>query len=277
MLLQIEVQRREVLNSGAPSRTMVRCSAKKFADGIATSENQQEVHEQDSTNTPIVPVYVMLPGLTLSILSGKTWKYPGIGEFQFYNKYLRKNLEDATKVRGKEFCGRKPEGICSYNSKPHDTKLFCHGGILTSTKVSEYSEHIFSIEELKSHVAELTARFYNGSRQDGNVLILLMLKKYKTALNFTCVELQIEDQCEEFREVLADPEQLVWQVLNDAWDVGIPLGAENALPCYGRQGFNKILQNAKPYGTPDKRHLSTFTYLRLSPDLMEEHNLREFE
>ncbi|KAL0363489.1 UNVERIFIED_CONTAM: Beta-amylase 2, chloroplastic [Sesamum calycinum] len=90
------------------------------------------------------------------------------------------------------------------------------------------------------------------------------------------VELRTLDQYEEFPEALADPEDLVWEVLYDAWDIGIPVGAENALPCYGRQGFDKIRQNAKPYDGPDKS-LSSFTYLRLSPDLVEGCHLREFE
>lgn len=66
------------------------------------------------------------------------------------------------------------------------------------------------------------------------------------------------------------------QVLNAAWEAGIPVASENALPCYDRNGFNKILLNAKPRDDPDQHHLSGFTYLRLSNTLMEPRNLREF-
>jgi hypothetical protein len=66
------------------------------------------------------------------------------------------------------------------------------------------------------------------------------------------------------------------QVLNSAWDAGIPVASENALPCYDRQGFNKILENAKPRTDPDGRCLAAFTYLRLNPTLMEEKNFKEF-
>ena len=66
-------------------------------------------------------------------------------------------------------------------------------------------------------------------------------------------------------------------MLNAAWDVGIPVASENALPCYDREGYNKILENAKPFDDPDGRHLSAFTYLRLSPVLMEAQNFIEFE
>lgn len=66
------------------------------------------------------------------------------------------------------------------------------------------------------------------------------------------------------------------QVLNSAWDAGIPVASENALPCYDRQGYNKILENAKPRKDPDGRCLAAFTYLRLNPTLMEEQNFKEF-
>ncbi|KAL0305598.1 UNVERIFIED_CONTAM: Beta-amylase 2, chloroplastic [Sesamum radiatum] len=128
----------------------------------------------------------------------------------------------------------------------------------------------------KSHAAEFTAGFYHKTGRNGYVPILLMLKKHKTALNLTGVELRTLDQYEEFPEALADPEDLVLEVLYNAWDIGIPIGAENALPCYGRQGFDKILQNVKPYDGPDEI-LSSFTYLWLSPDLVEGCHLREFE
>lgn len=66
-------------------------------------------------------------------------------------------------------------------------------------------------------------------------------------------------------------------MLNAAWDVNIPVASENALPSYDKAGYNKILENAKPWNDPDGRHLSVFTYLRLSPILMEYHNFIEFE
>lgn len=70
---------------------------------------------------------------------------------------------------------------------------------------------------------------------------------------------------------------LSFQVLNAAWDVCIPVSSENALLCHNRVGYNKILDNSKPLTNPDGRHLSSFTYLRLSTILMERHNFMEFD
>ncbi|KAJ0963785.1 hypothetical protein J5N97_028907 [Dioscorea zingiberensis] len=236
------------------------------------------------------------------------WRYPGIGEFQCYDQYLMKSLRKAAEARGHSFWARGPDNGGNYNSRPHETGFFCDGGDYDgyygrfflnwySQVLVEHADRVLSLSKLAfegtciaakvsgihwwyktaSHAAELTAGFYNPCNRDGYSSIAAMLKKHDAALNFTCVELRTLDQHEDFPEALADPEGLVWQVLNAAWDVSIPVASENALPCHDRDGYNKILENAKPFNDPDGRHLSAFTYLRLSPVLMERHNFLEFE
>ncbi|XP_050249637.1 beta-amylase 2, chloroplastic [Quercus robur] len=236
------------------------------------------------------------------------WKYPGIGEFQCYDKYLMKSLTKAAEARGHLNWARGPDNAGSYNSTPHETGFFCDGGEYDSyygkfflnwysQVLVDHGNRVLALANLAfegtciasklsgihwwyktaSHAAELTAGFYNPANRDGYAPIAAMLKKHGAALNFTCVELRTLDQHEDFPEALADPEGLVWQVLNAAWDVCIPVASENALPCYDREGYNKILENAKPRNDPDGRHLSAFTYLRLSPVLMESHNFMELE
>lgn len=236
------------------------------------------------------------------------WRYPGIGEFQCYDKYLMKSLSKAAEVRGHSFWARGPDNAGSYNSSPHETGFFRDGGDYDSyygrfflnwysQVLIDHGDRVLGLANLAfegsyiaaklsgihwwyktaSHAAELTAGFYNPSNRDGYAAIAAMLKKHEVAMNFTCVELRTLDQHEDFPEALADPEGLVWQVLNAAWDVNILVASENALPCYDREGYNKILENAKPLNDPDGRHLSAFTYLRLSPVLMESHNFKEFE
>ncbi|KAM1286682.1 hypothetical protein ACFX2J_000710 [Malus domestica] len=236
------------------------------------------------------------------------WKYPGIGEFQCYDRYLMKNLTQAAEARGHSFWARVPDNAGSYNSQPHETGFFRDGGDYDSyygrfflnwysRVLIDHGDRVLALANLAfegtciatkvsgihwwyktaSHPAELTAGFYNSCNRDGYAPISAMLKKHKAALNFTCVEMRTLDQHEGFPEALADPEGLVWQVLNAAWDANIPVASENALTCFDREGYNKILENAKPWNDPDGRHLSAFTYLRLSPVLIERHNLTEFE
>ncbi|XP_057997933.1 beta-amylase 2, chloroplastic isoform X3 [Hevea brasiliensis] len=236
------------------------------------------------------------------------WKYPGIGEFQCYDKYLMKSLSKAAEVRGHSFWAKGPDNASSYNSAPHETRFFCDGGDYDSyygrfflnwysRVLIDHGDRVLALANLAfegtcisakisgihwwyktaSHAAELTAGFYNPSNRDGYAPVAAMLSKHGVGLNFTCVEMRTLDQHEDFPEALADPEGLVWQVLNAAWDACIPVASENALPCYDREGYNKILENAKPQHDPDGRHLSAFTYLRLSPVLMERENFTEFE
>ncbi|XP_009392820.2 beta-amylase 2, chloroplastic [Musa acuminata AAA Group] len=235
------------------------------------------------------------------------WKYPGIGEFQCYDAYLLQSLEEAAKARGHPLLGKVPQNSGSYNSQPHETGFFRDGGDYDnsygrfflgwySKVLVEHGDLVVSLAKLAfegsciavkisgvhwwyktaSHAAELTAGFYNPCNRDGYAPIASMLKKHGATLNFTCVELRTLDQHVDFPEAMADPEGLVWQVLNAAWDVSVPMASENALPCYDRDDYNKILDNAKPLSDPDGRHLSTFTYLRLNPVLMYAHNFKEF-
>ncbi|EEE70265.1 beta-amylase 2, chloroplastic [Oryza sativa Japonica Group] len=236
------------------------------------------------------------------------WKYPGIGEFQCYDRYLQKSLRRAAEARGHTIWARAPDSAGHYNSEPNLTGFFSDGGDYDSyygrfflnwysQVLVDHADRVLMLARLAfegsdiavkvsgvhwwyktaSHAAELTAGFYNPCNRDGYASIAAVLKKHGAALNFTCVELRTMDQHEVFPEAFADPEGLVWQVLNAAWDAGIPVASENALPCYDRDGFNKILENAKPLNDPDGRHLLGFTYLRLTKVLFERANFLEFE
>ena len=105
--------------------------------------------------------------------------------------------------------------------------------------------------------------------------IASMFASHDATFNFTCVELRTEEQHQVFPEAQTDPESLVMQVLNAAWDAGADVACENALTCYHKSGYDQILSSAKPEGIRGK-HLVAFTYLRLTPELLEEQNLREF-
>ncbi|XP_021904322.1 beta-amylase 7 isoform X2 [Carica papaya] len=236
------------------------------------------------------------------------WRYPGIGEFQCYDQYLLKSLRKAAEARGHSFWARGPENAGSYNSQPHETGFFCDGGDYDgyygrfflnwySQLLVSHGDRVLSLAKLAfegtciaaklsgiywwyktaSHAAELTAGFYNPCNRDGYAAIMAMLKKHGAALNFACAELHILNQHEDLAGALADPDGLTWQVLNAAWDVNVPITTENALPCYGRIEYNKILDNAKPLNDPDGRHLSSLIYLRLSTTLMDRQNFMEFE
>lgn len=62
-----------------------------------------------------------------------------------------------------------------------------------------------------------------------------------------------------------------------AWNGGIPFASENGRLHYDKQGYNKILENAKPSNDTLGGYLPSFTYLRLSPKILEGRNFVEFE
>lgn len=57
------------------------------------------------------------------------------------------------------------------------------------------------------------------------------------------------------------------QVLNSAWDRGLMAAGENALLCYGREGYKRLVEMAKPRNDPDCRHFSFFVYQQ--PSLLQ--------
>ncbi|KAK2362003.1 beta-amylase [Trifolium repens] len=236
------------------------------------------------------------------------WRYPGIGEFQCYDRYMLKNLRKAAEARGHAIWARRPDNVGTYNSQPHETGFFCDGGDYDgfygrfflnwySQALIDHGIRVLSLAKLAfegsciaaklsgiywwyktaSHAAELTAGYYNPCNRDGYAPIVAMLKRNGVSLNIACVDLHTLNQHEGFPEPFADPERLVWQVLNATWDIGLPVVSENSLPCLNRVSYNKVLDNTKPMNDPDGRHFSSFTYLRLSPLLMERQNFIEFE
>eukprot|EP00249_Psilotum_nudum_P004860 c18344_g1_i1 orf=360-2003(-) len=236
------------------------------------------------------------------------WRYPGIGEFQCYDKYLQKSLKKAAEARGQPEWAKVPQNAGYYNSRPQDTGFFRDGGDWDnyygrfflrwySQVLIDHGDRVFSLTNLAfegtrisakisgihwwyktaSHAAELAAGFNNSCNRDGYAPIANMFKKHNITFNFTCVELRTTTHAADYPEALADPEGLVWQVLNAAWDAGIHVSSENALPCYDRDGYRKVLENAKPHDDPDGHHVAAFTYLRLNPSLLQKDNLQEFE
>ncbi|XP_010529274.2 PREDICTED: LOW QUALITY PROTEIN: beta-amylase 8 [Tarenaya hassleriana] len=222
------------------------------------------------------------------------WSYPGIGEFQCYDKYSQKNLQKAAKSREYSFWAKGPENAGHYNSRPHETGFFCDRGDYDSyygrfflnwysQLLIEHAENVLSLASLAfdetkiivkvpaiywwyktaSHAAELTAGYYNPTNRDGYSPVFEALKKHSVTVKFVCSGLQMLTT--EHDKALADPEGLSWQVLNAAWDGGMSIAGENAVSCFDREGCMRIVEMAKPRNHPENRHFSFFVYHQPSP------------
>ncbi|KAJ7953308.1 Beta-amylase [Quillaja saponaria] len=217
------------------------------------------------------------------------WRYPGIGEFQCYDKYLQQSLRRAAKNRGHSFWAKGPDNAGQYNSLPYETGFFCERGDYDSyygrfflhwyaQSLIDHADNVLSLaslafEDIKiivkvpavywwyktaSHAAELTAGFYNPTNQDGYSPVFEVLRKHSVTVKFVCWGFQISGH--ESDESLADPEGLSWQALNSAWDRGLTVAGENALSCYDREGYKRLVEMAKSRNDPDHRHFSFFVY-----------------
>ncbi|KAM0903778.1 hypothetical protein ACQ4PT_018442 [Festuca glaucescens] len=118
-----------------------------------------------------------------------------------------------------------------------------------------------------SHAAELTAGYYNPTNRDGYSPVFKMLKKHSVILKVVCYGPEYKVQ--ENNEAFADPEGLTWQVMNAAWDQGLSISVESALPCLDNEMYPLILDTAKPRNDPDRHHVSFFAYRQQNPFLLQ--------
>ncbi|XP_023750187.1 beta-amylase 8 isoform X1 [Lactuca sativa] len=215
------------------------------------------------------------------------WRYPGIGEFQCYDKYMQQNLVKSSSLRGQTFWGRGPENCGDYNSSPQETGFFCEHGDYGSHYgrffLQWYSQFLIdhantilslatlAFEEIqilvkipavywwyrsKSHAAELTAGYYNPDNHDGYSRLFKVLKKHSVAVKFVCPGSNLNLSSKENH----DPEGLTWQVLNSAWEEGLCVAGENVFPCFDREVLMRLLETAKPSNDPDRHHFVFFNY-----------------
>ncbi|TVU48409.1 hypothetical protein EJB05_08045 [Eragrostis curvula] len=238
--------------------------------------------------------------------SNGTWAFPGIGEFQCYDRYMLSSLKAAAEAVGKpEWGNAGPGDSGSYKDWPEDTPFFRReGGWNTpygeffmswySQMLLEHGEHILSAAAAvyngmpgvkisvkvagihwhygtRSHAAELTAGYYNTRHHDGYVPIARMLGRYGAVLNFTCVEMRDPEQPQDAQ---CRPEALVQQVAAAAREAGVGLAGENALPRYDETAHDQVVATAAEKA--EEERMVAFTYLRMGPDLFQPDNWRRF-
>ncbi|KAK1356486.1 Beta-amylase [Heracleum sosnowskyi] len=232
--------------------------------------------------------------------SNGTWKFPGIGEFQCYDKYMRASLEASAEATGNKDWGKGgPHDSGHYNQFPEDTGFFKKDGTWNSEygqfflkwyseKLIEHGDKILSSARgvfqgtgaklsgkiagihwhyrTRSHAAELTAGYYNTRHHDGYLPLARMLSNHGVVLNFTCMEMRDREQPEH-----ASPEGLVRQVKMATKSAGTDLAGENALERYDGGAFSQVLATSR---SESGNALSAFTYLRMNKNLFEAENWR---
>ncbi|PKA50275.1 Beta-amylase 3, chloroplastic [Apostasia shenzhenica] len=236
--------------------------------------------------------------------SNGTWRFPGIGEFQCYDKYMMSSLRAAAVAVGHEEWGRSgPHDAGHYNQFPEETgffrqegtwnteygnfflawysgELLLHGDRIlaaaqsifrhTRAKISAKVAGIHWHYKTRSHAAELTAGYFNTRHRDGYVPIARMLANRGAVMNFTCMEMRDEQQPE---SASCSPELLVRQVKAAAGAVAVELAGENALERYDEAAYAQVVATGRDNAGIG---LSAFTYLRMNKRLFEDEKWRHF-
>ncbi|XP_009772032.1 beta-amylase 3, chloroplastic [Nicotiana tabacum] len=234
--------------------------------------------------------------------SNGTWRFPGIGEFQCYDKYMRASLSAAAKAAGKDDWGQGgPHDSGQYNQFPEDTGFFQRDGTWNSEygqfflewysgKLVEHGDRILAAAEgiyqgtgaklsgkvagihwhynTRSHAAELTAGYYNTRHTNGYLPIARMFAKHRVVFNFTCMEMRDGEQPQSAN---CSPEGLVRQVKNATTTAEVELAGENALERYDGGAYSQVLATSR---SDSGNGLSAFTFLRMNKRLFEPENWR---
>ncbi|MBA0773316.1 hypothetical protein Gotri_008601 [Gossypium trilobum] len=234
--------------------------------------------------------------------SNGTWKFPGIGEFQCYDKYMRASLEAAAEAIGQKDWGKVgPHDSGHYKQVPEETGFFKRDGTWNteygqfflewySRKLLEHGDRILAAAKgtfhgtgaklsakvagihwhyrTRSHAAELTAGYYNTRHHDGYLPIAQMFSKHGVVFNFTCMEMRDGEQPEYAN---CSPEGLVRQVKMATKIARVELAGENALERYDAGSYAQVLATSR---SDSGNGLSAFTYLRMNKRLFEGDNWR---
>eukprot|EP00898_Chlorokybus_atmophyticus_P008506 jgi/Chlat1/8657/Chrsp87S08054 len=216
------------------------------------------------------------------------WCFPGIGEFQCYDKYMLANLKAHAEAAGQPRWGvGGPHDSGHYKQWPEETGFFrTYGGswdtdygrfflewysnnlVQHGSRVLAAAEEVFKGTNVQlaakvsgihwwynthSHASELTAGYYNTIQRDGYQDIAEMLAKHGAVLNFTCAEMRDKEQPP---AALCSPEGLLRQARAAAYRAGITFAGENALPRFDRVAHEQICANAMPamFGKECDRH-----------------------
>ncbi|PQP91539.1 hypothetical protein Pyn_07596 [Prunus yedoensis var. nudiflora] len=125
------------------------------------------------------------------------WVFPGIGEFQCYDKYLQADFKEAATAVGhpeweEVLLDLVLNKLLSHGDQILDeaNKAFAGCKLKLAAKVSG----IHWWYKADNHAAELTAGYYNLKDRDGYRPIARMLSRHHAILNFTCLEMRDSEQ-----------------------------------------------------------------------------------
>uniref|UniRef100_A0A0C9QM63 Beta-amylase n=1 Tax=Wollemia nobilis TaxID=56998 RepID=A0A0C9QM63_9CONI len=237
-----------------------------------------------------------------------TWKFPGVGEFQCYDKYMLANLLQHSQEKGHSEWGLSgPHDAPSYCQWPHEggffvdnggawdspygqfflswysAQLLAHGDRMLSLAASIFKKDKVIIGgklpvihwwyKTKSHAAELTSGFYNVEGRDGYDAFVEMFAKNASLISLPNMDVSDMDYPSEAK---CSPQSVLLQIRRASQKYGVPVAGENSFPCGDNAAFKRILDNVHLGNTPQIPVLTSFTFKSMGQSLYSPENWRLF-
>ena len=218
------------------------------------------------------------------------WKFPGIGEFQCYDKHSMSLLSRARTDHGVSRDVKLPPEAGDYNDNPWNARFFRSGRKTDSGKffLNWYCDELLrhgrdvlsavrDVTDIKlavkvagihwwyhhsSRAAESTAGYKSG----GGAMypaVADLCARHEAILDFTCLEMRSIDQPLWAR---CGPRQLVREVFAAGADAAVGVSGENALERWDWKAFRQVI---KAFRRSKARGVG-YTHLRLSDDISED-------
>ncbi|KAH7351517.1 hypothetical protein KP509_19G001000 [Ceratopteris richardii] len=236
------------------------------------------------------------------------WKFPGVGEFQCYDRYMLESLKTYAEILGKpEFGQACPEDVPTYNQSPNECGFFteangswrtppgelflswysgelvAHGSRMLNIVSSVFQKNRVVVVgkvagvhwwyKSKSHAAEVTAGYYNIEGQDGYDKVAKMFKDNSAMMILPCMEMSDKEQPSDAR---CSPEMLLLQIRKACSRNGVPVSGQNSLPRFDTVAYSRIKDSIHRLDYPFIPRLAVFTFLRMGESLFYAEHWRLF-
>jgi beta-amylase len=244
-------------------------------------------------------------------LQDNIWTFPGIGEFQCYDKYMLYSLNQTAYAQKQPLWGKAgPSNAGNYGDHPPSNVPFYSDGGFDNWD-SDYGRFFLAwySQQLINHGDAVLSRAQynfvtNSSNPDKPVIAgkiagihwwymtfahaaELTAGYYNTYFHdgyidianmFKKYNIEFAFTCLEMLDVNQNacgcgPQELVQLTREAAWQAGIRYSGENALTIYNsQQGYDQIIRQSKVNG----KTIDSFTYLRMTNDLFSNYSWSMF-
>ncbi|KAG1677028.1 hypothetical protein FOA52_001197 [Chlamydomonas sp. UWO 241] len=240
------------------------------------------------------------------------WSYPGVGEFQCYDRFMLATLKACADQLEQPSWGLSgPHDAGSYCLWPHQTGFFHQHGSWTTPYgrffMQWYSEmlarhadavlssarDVFASSPLNlavrvpgshwwyntaSHAPELTSGYYNTAERDGYLPVFRALARHRVGVHLTLAEARSRD---EPAEMFCDPERLLSQQVTVAASQRLPVVIENDTPRFDAAALSRlesVLFDTVTTGAAiDVPPPAGLTFNCLTDEMFEPNNWRAFK